>query len=201
MIRHVLLDADGVLQRHATGWVTALRTHLGDRAEAFLADVAADEQPCLRGHGDFLAVLATHLERYAVSTPADEVYADVWLRVAVEPTTATLVAGLRDHGLGVHLATNQQPRRAAYLREVLGYDKLVDQSFYSCDVGAAKPEEAFFAVALDALGASAPEVLLVDDHAGNVAGAREVGLAAEQWHADEGLDTLRDRLAAHGVVL
>jgi putative hydrolase of the HAD superfamily len=101
----------------------------------------------------------------------------------------------------VHLGTNQQAGRAAYMRDELGYDDLFDESFYSCELGAAKPDPAFFCRVLDRLGAAAPEVLFVDDNEANVVAARECGLAAEHWHLDEGVDLLRDRLAGHGLTL
>ena len=44
-------------------------------------------------------------------------------------------------------------------------------------------------------------MLFVDDHEPNVVAAREVGLAAEHWRIDEGLDRLHGLLAGHGVVL
>ena len=42
-------------------------------------------------------------------------------------------------------------------------------------------------------------MLFVDDSARNVAGARDTGLAAEQWHLEDGLPRLHELLAAHGV--
>ena len=200
MIRHVLLDADGVLQRHPEGWVAATEAWLGDRAADFFREVTEVERTCLRGEDDFLPLLAGELERYALPVPVEQLYAGIWHTIQAFPATVELVHALRDLGLGVHLATNQHARRAAYMRAELGYDELLDESFYSCELGAAKPEPAFFRAVLDRLGAPAPEVLFVDDHVGNVEGAREVGLAAEQWHLDEGIDVLLRRLAGHGVV-
>lgn len=133
-VRHVLLDADGVLQELPGGWEAALE---------------------------------------------------------VLPHSADLVAELRSRGYGVHLATNQNPERAAYMRKRLGYDKLVDSSFYSCTVGHAKPDPAYFRKVLATLGAEPAEVGFVDDSAANVAAAREVGLVAHQWRAGDDIDTLR----------
>ncbi|HEU4811737.1 MAG TPA: HAD-IA family hydrolase [Nocardioides sp.] len=201
MIRHVLLDADGVLQYLPGGFLAALEPYLGDRAGEFLAAAAVDEQPCLRGDGDFRSSLGDHLERYGVPHPVAEVYPAIWHRIEVEPASVDLVHALRESGLGVHLATNQEAGRASYMKRELAYDDLFDESFYSCDLGAAKPESAFFAAAVDRLGATAPQVLFVDDHAPNVDAAREVGLAAEQWHIADGFDRLHALLSGHGIVL
>ena len=201
MIRHVLLDADGVVQHLPGGWRAALEPYLGDRAADFLAEAALDEQPSLRGQGDFRAALVSLLERYGVTVPPADVYTAVWQRIHVEESSVGLVHALRDAGLGVHLATNQEAGRASYMKDALGYDDLFDSSFYSCDVGAAKPEAAFFTATLDGLGVGAPEVLFVDDQEPNVVAAREAGLASELWRIDDGVGRLQRLLAAHDVVI
>ncbi len=201
MIRHVLLDADGVLQRHPVGWTAATEGFLGEGGADFFRTVTELEQTCLRGQVDFLPLLTAELAENAPQVPVEELYVEVWHRIETVSTTLELVHELRDAGLGVHLGTNQHERRAAYMRRELGYDDLFDRSFYSCELGAAKPEPAFFAAVLDTLGAAAPEVLFVDDNEPNVVAARECGLAAEHWHLDDGIDALRDRLSGHGVMI
>lgn len=200
MVTHVLLDGDGVLQRHPRGWVEAAEAYVGDRAAAFFVEVTEQERACLTGGHDFVPLLADALVRYGVQAPVDEVYAEVWLTIETVPTTVALVHELRRLGLGVHLGTNQQAGRAAYMRTALGYDDLFDESFYSCELGAAKPTVAFFAAVVDRLGTTAPEVLFVDDHEPHVLAARELGLAAERWHHADGLPRLHALLAGHGIV-
>lgn len=201
MIKHVLLDADGVMQCLPGGWVAALEPHLGVRAEEFLAAVAADEQPCLRGNGDFLEAMRGRLAAFGLTGTARELHRAVWCSVQVEPTSVALVHGLRDAGCAVHLGTNQEAHRAAYMRDELGYADLFDSCFFSCELGAAKPEPEFFCRILDRLGCAAPDVLLVDDHEPNVVAARECGLAAEHWRLDDGAELLRRRLGTYGLSL
>src|SRR6476620_4217373 len=201
MIRHVLLDADGVVQHMPGGWVAAVERQLDVDAEEFWDLATRDEVACLRGEGDFLEVLAGHLRALGASVTAEDLHRAVWRSVHVEPSSVALVHALRDAGLRVHLGTNQEGHRASYMRTELAYDDLFDESFYSCELGAAKPDAAFFTAVLDSLGAAAPEVLFVDDSEPNVAAARECGLAAEHWRIDDGIDTLRGRLGAHGLSL
>ncbi|NYD43088.1 HAD family hydrolase [Nocardioides panaciterrulae] len=201
MIKHVLLDADGVMQRVPGGWVAALEPHLGLRAQEFLVAVAEDEQPCLRGGGDFLEAMGGRLADFGLSGTARELHRAVWCSVQVEPTSVALVHALRDAGCAVHLGTNQEAHRAAYMRDELGYADLFDACFFSCELGAAKPEPDFFCRVLDRLGCSAPEVLFVDDHEPNVVAALECGLAAEHWRLDDGPELLRRRLSTYGLTL
>jgi len=201
VIKHLLLDADGVMQQLPGGWLPALEAQLGVPADDFLAAVAVDEQPCLRGHGDFLEALRGRLDAFGFTVTARELHRAVWCSVHVEPASVELVHALQDAGYAVHLGSNQEARRAAYLTGELGYEDLFDACFFSCDLGAAKPEPEFFAGVLDRLDCSAPEVLFVDDHEANVVAARECGLAAEHWRIGDGVGLLRERLAGHGLTL
>jgi putative hydrolase of the HAD superfamily len=85
------------------------------------------------------------------------------------------------------------------MHENLGYAELFDDTFYSYELRVAKPDPAYFRAVLDRLGLPADEVLFVDDNAANVDSARGVGLRAEQWHVDDGVELLRERLRAHDL--
>jgi putative hydrolase of the HAD superfamily len=198
-IGHVLLDADGVIQHLPGGWYAAMEPYLGDRAREFLHRTWKDELPMLAGHGDYLPTLAATLAEYGVTVPVQDVYSDVWHRIEVVGESVALVQALRRHGYGVHLATNQESHRAAYMRDVLGYDALFDVSCYSCDLGAAKPAPAFFDEAVRRIGTDPTAILFIDDSARNVEGARAAGLAAEQWSLDQGHAALARVLASWGV--
>lgn len=200
-VRHVLLDADGVLQELPGGWVVALEPWLGVRAADFLAVTVEDEAAPMCGDGDFLLLLGQRLREHGVAVSSEDLFAAVWTSIEVAERSVALVHQLRAAGYGVHLATNQERHRAAYMKTVLGYDRLFDVSCYSCDLGAAKPERAFFERALRLVAADPGEVLFVDDRERNVDGARDVGLRAERWHLDVGYDELDRLLAGHGVTL
>lgn len=200
-IRHVLFDADGVLQYLPGGWHAAVEPHLGDRADDFLRRAWQDELPSLAGQGDYLPLLAAALAEYGVATPAEAFYEDVWHRIAVVDETFAIVDALRRSGYGVHLGTNQGQLRAAHMRTALGYDARFDVSCYSCELGVAKPEPAFFTEAARRIGAPPQAVLFIDDSAGNTDAARAAGLAAEQWDHTQGHPVLLDLLAGHGVDL
>jgi putative hydrolase of the HAD superfamily len=200
-IRHVMFDADGVLQNLPGGWIAAAEPYFGARALEFLERSYEAELSTLSGQGDHLAILAATLADFGVTVPVGDVYRAVWL--SMEPAAASLavVRALRRGGYGVHLGTNQERYRAAHMREVLGYDALFDVSCYSCELGAAKPDVVFFTEAARRIGAEPAAILFIDDTAQNVAAARVAGLTAEQWCLDDGHDVLRARLARHGVTV
>lgn len=198
-IRHVLLDADGVLQDLPGGWFERLRPWLGDRSEEFIKQSWIDEVPCLRGEGDFFDHLERHLAAYDVDVPVRELFDAVWTSIELVPSSIELVHRLRAAGYGVHLGTNQERHRAAYMRTTLGFDELFDVSCYSWELGAVKTEASYFEQAVALISAEPGEIVFVDDRIENVETARTVGLAGVHWTFLEGLDEIESRLAEHGV--
>ena len=198
-IKHVLLDADGVLQHGVRDPIGLLRGWAGDRAEDLGRALWTAERGPLRGEGDFLDAVDAVVPTYA-DVPPRELYATLWQDISVSAESLRLVERLRAAGYGVHLGTNQHRQRGEHMRTALGFDALFDVSFYSWELGTKKPEAAYFEHAVERIGAAPAEVLFVDDMQVNVEAAREVGLAAEHWHLDRGHAELEDLLARHGVV-
>jgi putative hydrolase of the HAD superfamily len=140
------------------------------------------------------------LERWGIGESYDDALR-VWLTIEPVAETRSLVSALRAAGVRCYLATNQDEHRGRHMHENLGYAELFDDTFYSYELRVAKPDPAYFRAVLDRLGLAADEVLFVDDNAANVDSARGVGLRAEQWHVDDGIETLREHLRAHGLPL
>lgn len=200
-VKHVIFDADGVLQEIPGGWYGAMETFLGPRAVEFLQHTWQREAPTLVGLGDYRPMLAEDLRSFGVTATVDEVLAGVWFAIDVEPASMEVVRGVRQAGFGVHLGTNQGMLRADYMRRNLGYAEQFDSCLYSCDLGHAKPDAEFFVEALRRIGAAPEEVVFVDDIELNVAAARAAGLLGIHWHLDDGHPTLVDLLAEHGIRL
>ena len=197
----MLFDADDVLQEVPGGWVESLRPWLGERAEEFLERQWGVENAALRGEADYLELLAEGLREFGVSATAEEIFPLVWHSIELAPDSLDVVRAVAGAGYGVHLGTNQEAHRAAYMRTELGFDDLFDVSVYSCDLGVAKPDPAYFTRAAELIGADPSAVLFIDDRAANVAGARSAGMRAERWELDLGVPALRALLAGHGVEL
>jgi putative hydrolase of the HAD superfamily len=200
-IRHVLFDADGVLQQTPGGSHLAAEPYLGERTSEFLCRVWADELLTLAGQGDMLSLVAAAMADFGVTAPVDELYRAIWLRIEPAEQAVALVRTLRRNGYGVHLGTNQERNRATYMREVLGYDALFDTSCYSWELRARKPDSTFFVEAARRIGAEPETILFIDDSESNVAGARKSGFAAEQWTLADGHRSLLGILHKHGVAV
>lgn len=201
-VRAVLWDADGVLQHLPAGWEASMRPVVEGHVEdlpGFLAEAFEAERPALLGEVGWPDVLRDLLARWGVSHLYDRAL-EVWLTIVPQDDVRDLVAELRRHGVRCYLATNQAEHRGRHMAAELGYDTLLDGTFWSYRLGLAKPDPAFFEAILDRLGHSADEVLLVDDSLGNVEAARSVGLVAEHWHVEHGTPALRALLGRHGLL-
>jgi putative hydrolase of the HAD superfamily len=196
----ILFDADGVLQATDEKWFYAMTALIGtddeEQVERFFGDTMAAELSSLAGHRPFEGPLGEVLSRWNVTKPAAEVLR-LWHHVDVDRDVVAAVQELRADGVRCALATNQHPERAAYMRENLGYDAVFDDLFYSCDLGVAKPDPAYFTEAVRRLGTEPGRTLLLDDNRDNVAGAKEAGLLAELFAINGGRAELDRILEAY----
>ncbi|GAA1570080.1 MULTISPECIES: HAD family hydrolase [Kribbella] len=198
--RAVLFDADGVIQRPTFDWFTHLGSLVPADGDAFVADLMAAEKPALVGKGEFPDALAEVLQRWN-STASVEEALEPWSWFAAEPEVVELIQALRVAGVECHLATNQHAYRRAIMQDERGYGAWFDRTFYSCDLGLAKPDPAYFREILNTIGVPASEVLFVDDNAANVEGARTVGLRAELYDLSAGVPALVELLRRHDLPL
>ncbi len=195
----VLWDADGVLQQVPSGWFELLGQVIGDEEALALLDLLLPlMEQAGRGTVAMTERLPAALEERGLSEYVDQV-SEVWGTIEPVEETRAYVRELRQAGFGCHLATNQDNLRTSYMRARMGYDELLDRCFYSCEVGAAKPDEEFFRLVAADLGVQLRELVFVDDTLENVHAAQAIGLPAVFWHHRDGVDALREQLAEHGV--
>jgi putative hydrolase of the HAD superfamily len=199
----VLFDADGVLQQTAD-WREELAEVAGpedeQRQERLLEEIAKAEGPrTMTGEADLEHSLGTVLERYddVDLEPADVI--EAWHEIEVHADVLQGVRELAGRGVIRALTTNQNPPRAAWMRANLPYDELFDAQFYSCEIGLAKPDPAYFRHVLETLGVRAEDALFLDDTLGNVESAARLGLRAELFARDAGREELDRILALHGL--
>ena len=193
-MRILALDVDGVLldpDRGGTGhWTVEMERAFGitrlQFREVFFTrswdDVVNGRRPVEDGVGEALADLGAEV--------AVEDFLEVWFEADFVPIDEAIELARRagDSGCRVVLATNQEHRRSAFLRDRLGAMLPIDAVLYSADLGVQKHEPAFFELASARLGVSHDrrgDVVFVDDAAHNVEQARAAGWQAV--HAEPGV--------------
>jgi putative hydrolase of the HAD superfamily len=186
-MRILALDVDGVLldpERHGAGhWTVEMERSFGltrlQFREAFFMrawdDVVNGRQSVEAGVADALAQLSAEVDV--------EEFLRVWFEAdfAVIDEAIELARRVSDAGWRVVLATNQEHRRAAFLRERLGARMPIDDVLYSADLGVQKHDGVFFELASARLGVDVEDrcdVVFVDDVEHNVARARSAGWTA-----------------------
>lgn len=204
MIRALLIDADGVIQTapHTRSRLRALVPE-GEENDRFLTEVFRSERPCLTGQKDFREELPKVLDRWGVEAPAGKVHA-IWEAITLIIDVADVVSDIRAAGIPCYLATNQQIHRADYMRAAFNYDALFDGSFYSYQIGAAKPDPGYFNSILSELALVPGDILFIDDNTANIEAAQACGFTVLQFDAttiENPGDALRSALGDLGFKL
>ena len=191
----VLFDADGVIQRTAGDWRARFAEMLDDAThlDAFVAEIFASERPCLTGAVDFPTQLGEVLRRWRSRTTVEQALT-IWTNIEVDKGVVEVISALRRSGVPCC-----QAHRAHYMSGELGYRSLFDREFYSCRIGHAKPDAAYFEHILADLRLAPEQALFIDDVEPNVVSARQVGIASVHFPANAGAEALSGHLAAHGI--
>lgn len=194
-----MVDVDGVLVQgrpmDGRNWASELEADLGLRREDLDREFF---QPfwneVVTGRAELGVCLAPVLARLAPDLRVQE-FINYWFEQdsRVDVSLLESIGRCRRRGVSVHLATNQEHFRSVYLMHVMRLGDHVDGMFYSADLGCRKPDRRFFDLIGKRLGVGADQILLVDDTAVNVEGAKAAGWQALHWLPGMSLDdALRD---------
>jgi putative hydrolase of the HAD superfamily len=203
-VEAVLFDADGVLQ-HQNSTLHSLLTDVlslpPEEVEARYLEVWEAESPVLTGQGNFAETMSELLVRWGRPGHADT-FVQASKDIRTDEAIVNIVRRLRRDEIVCCLASNQMRYRARYMSESLGYSRLFDREFYSCDIGHKKPDAAYFLAILSALGLPPGRVLFIDDNEANVAAALDLGMNAAVFQPASGVEPgslMRSILSRYGL--
>jgi HAD superfamily hydrolase (TIGR01509 family) len=179
VISTLLIDVDGVLQFGSPEFAAAMESEYKWRhgymafQHALLHDPAGKK--ALLGDGDILDVISKEIPGH-VDGLKPRVFFDRWLNenVAVNEALIALLPQVKVDS--IYIVTNQEPHRAARIKALYGKKSWISGFVISSEIGYAKPDPEFFRAALERIGKSAHECLLIDDNARYVEGAAKVGV-------------------------
>jgi putative hydrolase of the HAD superfamily len=194
--RIVVLDVDGVIVRgrpdDGRPWFAELEADLGLRANALhQAFFEPHWTEIVLGRADLTDRLVPVLARIAPHLTAEQLIA-YWFShdARIDVGLLAEVDALRQRGVPVHLATNQEHRRMQYLMQTLELSRHVDGIHHSATLGLRKPDAAFFDRVAARMRRAPRDLVLVDDMLDNVRGAEAAGWAAVHWTAQKALTEL-----------
>lgn len=198
----ILIDADGVLQYAPEHWSDGFARSMAfqdpDQVQKFTADIFAAEAACLSRIDGFDEALHDVLTSWG---RIEQKLFVIETMLAIRPHNDILeiVRSLRAGGIRCYVASNQQTQRAKFMSTKLGYSASFDGELYSCNLGAAKPSDLYFELALEAVGAEASSTLFIDDRPENVASAQRVGLHSFVFDGRSGASVLESHLRGFGI--
>jgi putative hydrolase of the HAD superfamily len=146
----------------------------------------------------FLERMAVELERDLGHRPEMHRFGEIYFE-ALRPNEPMieLMRELKASGYRLALLTNNVREWEPVWRSMLPVDEIFELVVDSAFVGCRKPERRIYEIALERLGLPAASCLFVDDVAVNVEAARELGLAAVHFRAnEEAIPEVRRQLAA-----
>ncbi|TAK26310.1 MAG: HAD family hydrolase [Chloroflexota bacterium] len=186
-IRAVLFDLYDTLAWADGAILDAGRAEIALRAGidpiAFLDDLRVTEPARFRGElGSDEEQLTTVLRSCGARLTPSEIHELALLERATWRRGVTLYDDALDHlqasrrrGFRLALVSNCAAQSALWIADQR-LDREVDHVVLSCDVGSMKPEPAIFRAALERIDVAPDEALFVDDRAGHLDAARELGL-------------------------
>ncbi len=136
----------------------------------------------MRGDADFAATVAEVLKKWDSPYSVEQAIETHTKIVALSAESIEVVRALRKSGVGAYLATNQHEYRAKYMSEVLGYADIFDGEFYSCRLGAMKPDVGYFHAVLKSLPYEPHQLLFIDDRDRNVEQRRALAFKASSMN-------------------
>ena len=184
-IKAVIFDADGVL---IFPWLFA--EHLDGEfqitREATRAFFEGKFTECLLGRADLSEVLPPYLDEWGWTGSVAE-FMRLWFSVedVVDARMLGAVQSLRGDGILCYLASNQEKHRSEYIRRVMGFDADFDRLFFSCEIGAKKPDARFYEVIEGAIGLNGGQIAFWDDSPSHVNAASLRGWQAKLYTSYE----------------
>lgn len=179
MISGIIFDADGVLI-NGEQFSKALARDYDvdhDKEKEFFTGTF---QECLVGNADLKESIAPYLSSFGWKGSVDELL-EYWFTTehSINDELVAYIQNLRQTGLPIVLATNQEKYRTEYMLERMGFKDVFDTIYSSAHLGLKKPALDFFDKVVRDMQIPKEEVLFWDDDPANIEGAKEYGLQAE----------------------
>jgi putative hydrolase of the HAD superfamily len=181
MIRHLLVDYGEVISAPLAGTAITELAALADQPRAVFLDRYWRYRPAYDLGQSATGYWSRVLDADLGGSPwvVDRLTStDVQGWLGLNPLTLSTVQGHASRA-GARLALlSNAPEPLARAIDRLPWSQRLEQRYYSCRLGAAKPDPSAFLLVLSDLGAQPGEVLFIDDRPDNTRTARDLGMQA-----------------------
>jgi putative hydrolase of the HAD superfamily len=185
--RVLIFDADGVLIE-PWGFANVLESEYRIARSSTREFFEGPFQECLAGHSDLYDQLPPYLERWAWKGSTSD-FVRLWFAEDDRPSVPAFEAiqCIRQVGDTCCIASNQERYRARYLAHSMGFAKRFDRLYFSCDLGAVKPEPEYYRAIEQDLGRRPEQLYFWDDSAEHVDAAARRGWNAYVYDGPESI--------------
>jgi putative hydrolase of the HAD superfamily len=181
MIRHLLVDYGEVISAPLAGTAITELAALADQPRAVFLDRYWRYRPAYDLGQSATGYWSRVLDADLGGSPwvVDRLTStDVQGWLGLNPLTLSTVQGHASRA-GARLALlSNAPEPLARAIDHLPWSQRLEQCYYSCRLGAAKPDPSAFLLVMSDLGAQPGEVLFIDDRPDNTRTARDLGMQA-----------------------
>ena len=184
MYKALLFDIDGVLLIHKQLFIDEISKTLNDEAYTIL-HMFNDEEiniKCDKGECDPLVEIKPYLQKAGWKQGVEEYLEKEYSfeERGIDYSLLSMIAEINNRKMKCFIGSNQNYHRKAFLIEKMRLNEIVEESYFSCDLGSAKPETAYWENAFsrmkEKISSLMPqEVLFFDDKRENVDSASKYG--------------------------
>ncbi|OGM25754.1 hypothetical protein A3D00_02615 [Candidatus Woesebacteria bacterium RIFCSPHIGHO2_02_FULL_38_9] len=183
MSKILLLDADGVVIRPRNKYFSETYSQdYGVPFEEILPFFKGDYKRAAIGEVDIKEVLLPYLTKWGWKGTVDE-FLKYWFENErdTDEKVLGLVTNLRQRGVKIYLASDNEANRAKYLMEDVGLKDKFDGAFFSSDLGVTKSDPQFFKLVSEKLQVAPQEIDYWDDDKKNVDIANGTGVNGHSY--------------------
>ena len=149
---------------------------------------------------EFRSIVLAGSREGAVEADVDEAMSHIL--VGIDPYKVDLLKRLSEK-YELYMLSNNNPICLPYSSKMFSdagipLEKIFRKSFFSYEMKALKPSEAFYKAVMKEIGRSSDELLFIDDSQKNVDGAMAAGLPAVYYEPGTDLAELLDRVLEEG---
>ncbi|MFH0978553.1 MAG: HAD-IA family hydrolase [Candidatus Woesearchaeota archaeon] len=174
----VLFDADGVLiKKPQLNSSQRLERNYGIPSSKIVPFYTGVFQDCQIGKKDLREVLPGFLKDWGWKGTIDK-FLKEWFEPEshVNKELMEMVQTIRKNGIKCYLATNNEKYRTEYIRNQMGFGKLLDGIISSAEIGCKKPAAEFFQRCISTAGVEPNTIMYFDDQEENFRAGSQMGM-------------------------
>lgn len=195
MIKAILYDVDGVLIDISIEKAQAqIERDWGISPQQTAQFFHHEFVECLTGEKDLKEEITPYLKKWGWNSSVNA-YLDYWFTTQDKRNTEVIndIKILKEKGIHVSIATNQEKYRAEYLANKLGFKMLFDDFFASSTFGIMKKHPEFFEKIITSIKYKPNEILFWDDTPKYVEAAKSIGIHGEVYTTYENYKEIMKR--------